>query len=141
MTWKQAETLQIESMITPTVIAGAVGVVGTALTLLVGRRKARAEVESVSVDTAAKTVEMVRVQLTALIDGQKARIDELSVEVAALRGEAQRLRLERDKADERRLAAQRRVDEIWSHLQRVEAALAVAGIPLPERPNWLNEAT
>lgn len=94
----------MSEILTPASVTAVIGATVSALTYLASRRKVEAEVKRSNVDTASKVAEMVEQHYGAI--------------VAQLRGEVEALRSQLT-ADRQRIA-------------KLETALRVAGLPLPD---------
>ena len=139
--------MQVSDYLGPAGLTGVSAILAATLTFIGGRRKARAEVESMRLANAAKAAEianeaagMVREHLTNLIKDQAERIDALVAEVDLLRQELSTARSAASKADSDRRAAMTRIDELHRHVEQLEAAMTANGITPPSRPTWLGGA-
>ena len=139
--------MQLSDYLGPAGLTGVSAILAATLTFIGGRRKARAEVESMRLANAAKAAEianeaagMVREHLTNLIKDQAERIDALGAEVELLRQELSTARAVATKADSDRRAAVARIDDLYRHVERLEAAMVAQGITPPSRPEWYGGA-
>lgn len=138
--------MRTSDIIGPSGVAAAIGAIGAAFTYVAGRRKARAEVESINIANANSSVEIVRRELTSLIEAQRRELDRQAALIDGLRSEVDLLRTELSTA--RALAAQAsadrqtaigRIDQLSRHVEQLEAAMTDGGITPPDRP-WTGGA-